>query len=210
MYSHNYHPNYVIFPQNWYIGKMTPLSQTNSSVQHINEVTHDINPDTVSTSWTQQSIDPCTKCNMQNKPQPKIKMSVIMPSDIQVHRQVNLNNANISKETKLALQKLLQKLNSIISKSDNDIGQMDLIEMHIAKRPHSSPVAARPYPLALKHHNFLKQGNTKFIRHWNHPQKHVHLGKPYHSCQKNTPLRVLQNGSNYALIKESKIPYYLL
>ena len=29
--------------------------------------------------------------------------------------------------------------------------------MHIATRPDASPVAAQPYPLALKHHDFLKQ-----------------------------------------------------
>ena len=31
-----------------------------------------------------------------------------MPSDIQVHRQVSLNNAKISEETKIALHKLLK------------------------------------------------------------------------------------------------------
>ena len=54
-----------------------------------------------------------------------------MPSDIQVHRQVPLNDANILEETKLALHQLLKQFNSIISKSNNNIGQMDLIEMHI-------------------------------------------------------------------------------
>ena len=29
--------------------------------------------------------------------------------------------------------------------------------MHIATRPDTAPVAALPYPLALKHHYFLKQ-----------------------------------------------------
>ena len=52
---------------------------------------------------------------------------------------------------------LLQKYDTIISKSDNDIGQTDLIKMHIATRSDAAPVAARPYPLALKHHDFLKQ-----------------------------------------------------
>ena len=77
--------------------------------------------------------------------------------DIQIDTQVPLNNANTSEETKLGLHKLLKKINSIISKSDNDIGQTDLIEMHIITRPDSAPVAARPYSLAPKHHNFLKQ-----------------------------------------------------
>ena len=34
---------------------------------------------------------------------------------------------------------------------------MDLVEMHIATRPDATPIAACPYPLALKHHDFLKQ-----------------------------------------------------
>ena len=65
-----------------------------------------------------------------------------MPSDIQVHRQVPLNNAKILKGTNLALHKLCKKFDSIISKNDNDIGQLDLIEMHIAARPDTAPVAA--------------------------------------------------------------------
>ena len=80
-----------------------------------------------------------------------------MPSNAQIHRQVLLNDAKISKETKIAQYKLLQKYDTIISKSDNDIGQTDLIKMHIATRPDAAPVAAQQYPLALKHHDFLKQ-----------------------------------------------------
>ena len=80
-----------------------------------------------------------------------------MPGDIQVHIQVPLNNAEISEETKVAVHRLLQKLDSIISKRYNDIGQTDLMEMHIASRLDSASVAAQPYPLALKHHDFLKK-----------------------------------------------------
>ena len=29
--------------------------------------------------------------------------------------------------------------------------------MHIATRPGTTPIAAHPYPLELKHHDFLKQ-----------------------------------------------------
>ena len=76
-----------------------------------------------------------------------------MPSNVQVHRQVLLNDPKISKETKNNLYKLLPKYDTIIWKNDNDIGQTDLIEMHIATRPD----AAQPYPLALKHHDILKQ-----------------------------------------------------
>ena len=65
-----------------------------------------------------------------------------MPNNVQIHRQVLLSNAKISKETQTALYKLLQKYDIIISKSDDDIGQTDLIEMHIATRPDVAPVAA--------------------------------------------------------------------
>ena len=46
-----------------------------------------------------------------------------MPSDIHVYRQVSLNNTKILEEKKLALHKLLKKVDSIISKSDNDVGR---------------------------------------------------------------------------------------
>ena len=65
-----------------------------------------------------------------------------MPSNVQIHTQVPLNDEKISKETKTALYKLLQKYDTTISKSDNDIGQTDLIEMHIATRLNAALVAA--------------------------------------------------------------------
>ena len=91
---------------------MTPLSCSYYSVHptSINEVTHDIIPDTVRTSWMQQNIDPNTTCKTHKNPEPKIKSSLLMPSDIKVHRQVPINNANIWEETKLALHQLLKNL----------------------------------------------------------------------------------------------------
>ena len=111
-----------------------------------------------------------------------------MPSDIQVHTQVSQNNAKISEETKLVLHKIFD---SIMSKSNKDIGQTDLIEMHITTRLDSAPVAAQPYPLTLKHHDFLKQG-IKFTRCRNYPHEHVLMGKPSCSCEKHTPEGSLQ------------------
>ena len=104
---------------------MTPHSYTNKSVRppsinKVNEVKLYINPNNINTSCTQLNNDPhTTKAN--DNPRPKFKSSVFMPSDIQVHRQVPLNNAKISEQFK-----------SIVTESDNDIGHTDLIEMHIA------------------------------------------------------------------------------
>ena len=76
---------------------MTPLSYADKSVHpsSINEVTHDINPETNSTSWTHLNNDLHTTCKVCDNSQPKTKSSVLMPNDIQVHRyrHVPLNNA---------------------------------------------------------------------------------------------------------------------
>ena len=65
-----------------------------------------------------------------------------MPSNVQIHGQVLLNVAKVSKETKTVLYKLLQKYDTIIMKSNNDVGQTDLIEMYIAARPDAAPAEA--------------------------------------------------------------------
>ena len=83
------------------------------------------------------------------------------------------------------------KIDSITSKSDNDIGQMDLIEMYIATRPDATPVAAWPYPLPPKHHDFLKQEIKNWLNAgiicksmslWKSPivvvKKHTYKGSP--------------------------------
>ena len=80
-----------------------------------------------------------------------------MPRNVQVHRQVTLNDAKLSDTTKLILNGLLQIFDQIISKSNNNIGQMDLIEIHMATRLDATPIAACPYPLTLKLRVSLKE-----------------------------------------------------
>ena len=86
-----------------------------------------------------------------------------MPRNVQSHGRVPLNDTKISKETKIALYKLLQKYDTIILKSNNDIGQTGFIKMDIATRPGAAPSAAQSCPLALKHHEFLKQEVKKLL-----------------------------------------------
>ena len=74
----NTSPDDVILPKNWHIGEMTSLSHTDNSVQHINEVSHNINPNIVSASWRQQNIDPHTKYKTHDDPQPIIKTSLLI------------------------------------------------------------------------------------------------------------------------------------
>ena len=62
--------------------------------------------------------------------------------------------------------------------------------MHIATRLNSAPVAAQPYPLALKHHDFLKQEIKNLLAAGIICKSMFPMGKPYHSCQKTHPLRL--------------------
>ena len=95
------------------------------------------------------------KCIPDKNPKDEAPLvsALIKPSELEVHRQVPLTNAKIAPSTKIALHKLLNTFKSIISKNSNDIGQT----MHIAIRPDATPIAACPYPLAIKHCDFLKQ-----------------------------------------------------
>ena len=65
-------------------------------------------------------------------------------SVLQVQRHVPLNDGKVSQTTKLVLQNLLQEFDLIISTNGNDIGQTDLIGMHIPLRPHSIPIYSAP------------------------------------------------------------------
>ena len=72
------------------------------------------------------------------KPVPKTSILILIPGDVQIHRQVLLSDIKISKESKIELYKMLSKYDAIISQSDNDICQTDQIKMHIATRPNSA------------------------------------------------------------------------
>ena len=123
---------------------MKLLSNTDDSWHPptVNEGTHDISSDHIDAQHTQLDSYPSAPCKICSNSQPLPETSVLIPSNLQIHRQVLLSNAKILKETKIALYKLLQKYDAIISKSSNDIGQTDLVEMHIATRPDAASVVA--------------------------------------------------------------------
>ena len=121
------------------------------------------------------------QCITLSNSKPVPGTSVLMPHNVQKHRQVPLSDTKISKETEIELHKMLQKYDAIISKSNNNIGQTDLIKMYIATKPNAAPIAPQLYPLALKHHDFLKQGII--LSPWASPIVIVkkHILKVHHS-----------------------------
>ena len=94
----------------------------------VNEVGHDINSDHIDAHGMQPDSYSSPSCKTHSNLEPMPKTSVLMPSNVQIHRQVPLNNAESSKDTKTTLYKLLQKYDTIISYNDNDIGQTEFIK----------------------------------------------------------------------------------
>ena len=76
------------------------------------------------------------------------KRFITSPTDIDVHRKVDLQDAEVAKEQKVF--KLCDKYKDIFFSTDSsDIGKMPLIEMEIDTSD-SPPITQRPYSLPLK------------------------------------------------------------
>ena len=149
----------TILPKNQHLGEMKLFSTIDDSFKAlaIHEVTYNIDSDHVDAQLMQPDSSPSNQCKIHSNSQPAPKTSIVIPRNVQIHRQVLLNDVKFSKKTKIALNNLLWKYDTIISKSDNDIGQTDLIKMNIATRPDAAPISVWQYCLVLKHYDFLKQ-----------------------------------------------------
>ena len=62
------------------------------------------------------------------------------------------------------LNKLLIDFDDIMSHSFTDIGLVTLEEVPIETSPDTLPIASKPYPLALKHHQFVKEELQKLLQ----------------------------------------------
>ena len=132
----------VVLPKNIHLGEIKLLSNTDDShkLLVVNEVTDTINSD-ADAQCMQFEHSSYNQCRTTSDPTPVPKTSILIHSTIQIHRQEPLSGTKILKETKIELYKMLQKYDSIISKSD-DIGQTDFILMHIATKPDAAPISA--------------------------------------------------------------------
>ena len=151
----------IVLPKNWHLGEMKVLSSIDDPLKPlvVNEVTDTIDSIHVDAQWTQSDNSSYNQCRPSSNSKPVPKSSILKPGTVQIHIQVLLNDVKIWKENKTELYKMLEKYDAIISKSNNDIGQTDLIKMHIATKPNPAPIAAPLYPLVLKHHDVLKLRN---------------------------------------------------
>ena len=88
----------------------------------------------------------------------------VHPSTFHPKLRLTLEDACITSQTKQALDKLLIDSDDIMSHSSTDIGLVTLEEVPIETPSDALPIASNPYPLVLKHHQFIKEELQKLLR----------------------------------------------
>ena len=78
------------------------------------------------------------------------KRFITSPTDIEVHRKVELQDADITEDQRNAFKELCIEFNDIFSIDSGDIGKTPLLEVEIDTGD-SLPITQKPYTLPLKH-----------------------------------------------------------
>ena len=78
------------------------------------------------------------------------------PAEVDTHRKVELEDKEITDETREKFKDLCNRYDDIISKGSGDIGKTLLVEMDIDTGD-SPPIASRPYTLPLKHYDWVRK-----------------------------------------------------
>ena len=78
------------------------------------------------------------------------KKFITSPADIDIHRKVDLQDAEIAKEQQEAFRELCNEYKDIFSTDSSDIGKTPLIEMEI-DMDDSPSITPKSYTLPLKH-----------------------------------------------------------
>ena len=81
---------------------------------------------------------------------------LISPGDVYPNRKVELEDAEISEETRKKFEEMCEHHPEAFSKNNKDIGRTSFIEMEIDTGD-SLPVAQNPYTLPLKHHEWVRK-----------------------------------------------------
>ena len=84
------------------------------------------------------------------------KKFITSPADVDTHRKVKLQDAEVLDKYKQEFEKLCEEHNDISSKDSSDIGKTPLITMEI-ETGDSPPVCQRPYNLPLKHIDWVQK-----------------------------------------------------
>ena len=84
------------------------------------------------------------------------KRFITSPANIEVHRKVELQDADITEAQQNAFKDLCMKFNDIFSTDSSDIGKTPLLEVEIDTGD-SLPITQKPYTLSLKHTTWVQR-----------------------------------------------------
>ena len=84
------------------------------------------------------------------------KKFITSPTDIEVHRKVELQDADVSEGHQNAFKELCKEFKDIFSVDLSDIGKTPLVEMEIDTGD-SPPITQKPYTLPLKHAEWVQK-----------------------------------------------------
>ena len=90
---------------------------------------------------------------LQNQEEKKF---ITSPADIDVHRKINLQDADVSEEHQNAFKELCNEFKDIFLVDSGDIGKTPLVEMEIDTGD-SPPITQKPYTLPLKHAEWVQK-----------------------------------------------------
>ena len=84
------------------------------------------------------------------------KKFITSPAEVEVHRKVELQDADVNDEHKKQFENLCEEYNDIFSKDSSDLGRTPLVIMDIDTGD-SPPISQRPYNLPLKHADWVQK-----------------------------------------------------
>ena len=106
---------------------------------------------------TETSTEPSGEDNVKEVSQnQEEKKFITSPADIDIHRKVNLQDADVSEEHQNAFKELCHEFKDIFSVDSGDIGKTPLVEMEIGTGD-SLPITQKPYTLPLKHVEWVQK-----------------------------------------------------
>ena len=88
---------------------------------------------------------------------------VFSPAQVTENCCVELKDQEITQETRERFEKLKDKYPKVFSVNSQDIGQTNLVTMHVDTRD-NSPICQKPYTLPLKHYSWVQQ-EIKTLEH---------------------------------------------
>ena len=97
----------------------------------------------------------------ENEAIPLEKKFITSPAEVNTHRKMQLQDAEVAKEYKEQFKQLCKEFEDVFSKDSTDIGKTPLITMDIDTGD-SLPICQKPYNLPLKHREWVQ----KELKHW--------------------------------------------